>query len=421
MAKPAQTGSRSSLTKDAKLLLAVQALMSLGYTLSNTFVNIFLWKIRQDYRIIGQFNMAEFVFIPLTFMAAGWLAKKRDLMAPLRLGILFHALFFILVLALSDRTPALAAPLGAMLGMALGFYWLAINTLCYELTTPTNRDLFYGIQGVVFSVSTMIAPYVASWIIVSQPGLVGYRIIFALSLTLFAVVLALSFGLPRVLDAGPYRLWQVLSFRRYPAWNRVVASQVLMGVRDGLTFFLINLLVYKVSKDEMGLGQFSLVVSLLSTLAYLVIGRRLRPEKRTLYLFWGAVLLLVSYGSLAVHITLPALWFYGILNALSLPLLLVPYNSISLNTISADPRGTDLRIEYTVTREMYLNLGRFVGAGYFWLWPVTDQGMRVLMLLAGVSQVVLWAVLRQNSRIAAKDLPREAIVVDPGTKIRASG
>src|SRR5690625_4540274 len=78
-----------AINKDLTLLLTIGGLYSLGIFLSNTFVNVYLWRQSNDFITIGLYNLAIFVFQPITFIVAGKLAKKIDRILVLRLGVIF--------------------------------------------------------------------------------------------------------------------------------------------------------------------------------------------------------------------------------------------------------------------------------------------------------------------------------------------
>ncbi len=45
------------LDRAAKWLLAVNGLFAVSVSLSSTFVNVYLWKVKPDYTMIGLFNL----------------------------------------------------------------------------------------------------------------------------------------------------------------------------------------------------------------------------------------------------------------------------------------------------------------------------------------------------------------------------
>src|SRR4030095_9092136 len=86
------------LTKDLLLLLIIGGLYSLSVALSNTFVNIYLWKQTGEFSDLALYNLSIVILQPLTFILAGRWAKKVDRVKVLRIGVIFLAIFYLTVL-----------------------------------------------------------------------------------------------------------------------------------------------------------------------------------------------------------------------------------------------------------------------------------------------------------------------------------
>ena len=87
--------------KDLILLLHIGGLYALGMFISNTFINIYLWKQVESFWIIGLYNLCIYVFQTISFALAGVVAKRIDRIYVIRIGMMLLALFFLAVLLLS--------------------------------------------------------------------------------------------------------------------------------------------------------------------------------------------------------------------------------------------------------------------------------------------------------------------------------
>ncbi|BBP90744.1 hypothetical protein BsIDN1_43620 [Bacillus safensis] len=82
------------VTKDLLLLLTIGGLYALAIALSNTFVNVYLWKQSGKFTDLAIYNLAIVVLQPITFLFAGRLAKKKiDRAFVLRFGVIFFSRF----------------------------------------------------------------------------------------------------------------------------------------------------------------------------------------------------------------------------------------------------------------------------------------------------------------------------------------
>ena len=105
------------MIKNAKILLVVSTVFTLAIGLSNVFVNIFLWKESHDLLLIVKYNLMHYIFIPIAFVAGGWVSKKKNGVWSLRIGVTCFAVFFILILVLGDKVSNYIYPLGILFGV----------------------------------------------------------------------------------------------------------------------------------------------------------------------------------------------------------------------------------------------------------------------------------------------------------------
>src|SRR5699024_5375873 len=159
--------------KDLILLLIIDGLYALGIFLSNTFVNVYLWRQTNDYLTIAFYNFAIFIvqpltylvvgivvklidrifvlrtvviiltiafynfaiFIvqPLTYLVVGKVGKMIDRIFDLKTGVIFLTIFFITVLMIGENAAKYNVLLGCLLGIGYGCYGLAFNLLAFEI------------------------------------------------------------------------------------------------------------------------------------------------------------------------------------------------------------------------------------------------------------------------------------------------
>src|SRR5690554_6135232 len=136
--------SEDKLDHQTSLLLIVHGLFAIANALSGTFVNVYLWKVSNDFALIGWFALSNQVANVITFWLAGKWVKEHNKMNSLRLGVALSAGFYLLVLFLQKEAVDYVLVLGSVQGMAAGFFWLAFNVVYFEVTGPGNRDKFNG-------------------------------------------------------------------------------------------------------------------------------------------------------------------------------------------------------------------------------------------------------------------------------------
>ncbi|MEH7124541.1 MFS transporter [Bacillus sp. JJ1503] len=387
------------LTKDLGLLLIIGGLYSLSVALSNTFVNIYLWKQSGDFKDLGLYNLTVVVIQPLTFILAGRWAKKVDRVIVLRIGVIFLAAFYLTVLIIGTQASKFLLLLGALLGIGYGFYWLAFNVLTFEITEPENRDFFNGFLGILSSVGGMIGPIAAGLIISKLEKFTGYTIIFGTSLALFSLAVFLSFFIKRRPAKGKYYFRRILAERKNNKnWQLITNAHFFQGLREGTFAFVISVFVFISTGSELALGAYGLVNSGVSFIAYYFVSRLLKKQYRKRAILVGGIILYLAIFLIIFDISYSKLLIYAATIAIAYPLLLVPYISMTYDVIGKGWKAAEMRIEYIVVREIFVNLGRifsilcFLGAVTFFN---EEKSIPILLLFLGAGHSIIFFFIRK--------------------------
>ncbi|WAA11470.1 MFS transporter [Fervidibacillus halotolerans] len=389
---------KDRLTRDLRLLLAIGGIYSLSVALSNTFVNVYLWKKTGNFFHLGFYNFLLAMIQFITFIIAGKVAKRVDRIVVLRIGLVFLAVFFVTVLLSGNSAGNYLFFLGGLLGAGYGFYWLAYNVLTFEITEPDNRDFFNGFLGVLSSAGGMVGPIVAGLIISQFEQFTGYMIIFSISLGLFAVASLLSFFMKRRSAEGRYFFLTVLKERkRNRNWKMITNATISQGLREGIFAFIINVYVYIVTGSEMALGTFAFVHSFVSFITYYVSGRFIRKRYRKSAILFGGMVLFLSIFIIIFQVNYTLLLLYSGVIAFAYPIVLVPFLSTSYDVIGKSRHAAEMRVEYVVVREVFLNIGRMVSIFSFLigisLFPVKIV-IPILLVVFGSGYLLIYVFIR---------------------------
>ncbi|OUM90754.1 MAG: hypothetical protein BAA01_07180 [Bacillus thermozeamaize] len=370
------------LDRSAKWLLTINASFAVSVALSSTFVNVYLWKVKSDYTMIGLFNLFQYLMIAMTFVLAGWLVKRRDRVVTLRIGVVVLALFYLSVLLLGKRSVDHVLWLGALLGVGNGFYWLGYNVLYFEITEPDNRDRYNGADGLFTSLSEIIAPLLSGWLIMTLSDLWGYYVIFGISLGIFLLAIFMTFFLPKRPLKGRYALCAVYrQSRQKTKWHYAMLASIGQGLPDAVFVFLIGLLVYVVTGSEWKLGLFFFVTAGVSLVAYFLVGRFIRRSWRNAFILLGALMMSIAVIPSLFQTHFWTIILFGIGLSLFAPFFLIPLTSTVFDLIGANRWRVKTRVEHVVMRELALSVGRLLGIVAFLVWVQLTQKTGHLLLL----------------------------------------
>ena len=388
------------MCKDAKALLIVSTLFTFAMGISNIFVNVFFWKQTNNFKIIVIYNMMHYIVIPMIFILGGIIAKRKNGIWPLRLGLLCYALFFGVILLVGTKGVGYIYILGIIHGIASGFYWLAFNTLCFDFTNINNRDTFNGFNGSCAGIAAAAAPITAAYIISRFEGMTGYKVVFAITLVIFLVLILISLTLRCKNYAGKLN-YKKAFFGNCEEWRIIRKSTVFWGFRDVIIVFIINILIIETTKSELSLGKLTLIASLLSSVAYILVQKVVKPPRRRLAIIIGSLGSFFAVLGLAVEVIYVTLLLYVIVDAIFIPFYLIQLNSSTYNVINR-AHDEDMRIEYMINRDIMLNTGRIISAGILLIMLNISADATVLqgfLIFIGLAPAVSGHFLRKLRKV----------------------
>ncbi|MGD9677451.1 MAG: MFS transporter [Vulcanibacillus sp.] len=387
----------NSLDRNKVILLTISTLFTVAVTLSNTFINVYLWKITNDYILLGWFNFFQYLSIMVTFIVAGRVIKVIDRVILLRVGIGLLLLFYLVALLLGVKVANNSELLGILIGIGQGFYWFSFNQLYFEITEPEDRDFFNGWEGLLTSFAGIVAPFLAGIIIINRVGFAGYKIIFFVSLIVFLLAILTSFFIYKRQSLGGYQITNVIKQTVSDHdWRSIVIAVSAQGGREGLILFLIGLLVYIYSNNEFILGTYSTVVSFVALITYYFVGKFIKRNWRNSSMMIGSIMMAVVVVPLVVNVNYVTLFIYGIGTSIFAPLYFIPLTSKIFDKIGESNNSAKLSGEYIIIREIGLNLGRIVITLIFILSlkKFGVESLKFLLLLSGSLQIVTWYFMK---------------------------
>lgn len=387
------------VNRDLIKLLIISGLYALSVALSNTFVNVYLWKQSGEFVDIALYNLSAVIMQPLAFILAGKLAKKVDRVIVLRLGVIFLSVFFITVLLVGEKASTYLLLLGGVLGVGAGFYWLAFNVLTFEITEPDTRDFFNGFNGLLGSLGGMIGPITAGFIISRWENFTGYTVIFSLSLGLFIGAVVMSLFLKRRPAKGTYSFKRIIQERKKNSnWKNITNAHIFQGLREGTFVFVIAVWVFVTTESELALGTFNLIFSSVSFAFYYLATRFIKPHHRKKAILFGGLVVYLAIYLILFDLTYMKLMIYAGIIGLAYPILYVPYISLTYDVIGKGWKAAEMRIEYIVVRELFLNIGRIISILLF-LATITffdqEKSIPILLMVIGAGHLVIWFFIRK--------------------------
>lgn len=391
---------RMKLPGPAKTLLSVNGLNGLGLNLSSLFLNVYWYKLTHDVSIPLLFTLVSYAAWMPSFGLAGWFSKRVSRKSAIGIGTFLQLVFYGVVLCFGEKSAGWIPQLGMLYGVGAGFYWLAVNVLSVELTSPSNRNWFNGANGMIGSITGMLGPLIAGWTVSAAPEGIGYPLVFGTAFLCFLSSLLASFRLPDIPAREPFQIRAMLAVLQHPEWRRLSLAFIALAFREGVLSAAIGLWVFVATQSEGTTGKFAFLTTLLSVVSFYAIGRFSQGHHHRRLLVAGTALFGLSMVGIAIQMDHRTLLLFGIIDAVSRPIFDTPFYTLTFNYVSRFNQNGRISTELMVWRECALSIGRISSVGilvmlYKWTDAASTLGLFlvVIFVVGWLPILLIWKAI----------------------------
>lgn len=380
------------------------------YSASN-FIGAWFWDIGTGLRPILLFYTTIFVVMVASFALASRIRQAMSSPAMMTMGIILNALYLALLLVLQTKTRDYYIPLAILDGLSSSFYWLSLFVLASSWVQAGQASWYNSWTGTIEAILGLVAPPLSGWIIHLLPGLNGYRTVFFVAfLSLLACAWLILAGQARTPQRDLNVVPHVLGRRpQIPGWTRLCWSFWGLGLRDGMYFFVPNLLLYIVTGSTVLLGFFTAMQAALEGLVFWALTRSGADEKtRRRQLIAATLISLAALGLFMQPLNAASLFALGAVIAISYPAFKVTLETAALTAISRHGRSEEERTQLTGLKEVWINVGRLLSLVFLvvllsCLGPLHLADFRWILGLWAFIPLSIYQMARPLPRLASAD------------------
>ena len=395
------------MSRNEKILIVVNASYILAATMAAVFVNVYLYVFTKSLQTMTIYSMLRFGLFPLGFFFGGILSRKLRLSGSLATGLTIMILGMCYLLFMNKAITAnsgLVFLTAIFFGIGEGLYWCSIVVLNLLSSTKESRAKYLSTMGIVTSLSSIIAPLAANWIIVnSVSDVAGYLKIFQFVIIIYATTAILSLLVKIPTPRGRYTLIDKFVLKNDVQWRYIMNSHFLFGIRESITLVLAGLLVYNATGGKGSMyAQLLAIFAVLSIISYFFAGKLIRRDNRLKSYRVGAFFVFTSTVVLVVFPNIYGALYYGVMNAIATPFYANPFSIIMMNGMQ-DYIHQESILGRTIIKEVAINSGRVLGMGLilvFSLFLPAKLFLPIAVIFASTFSLILagYATMYHNKR-----------------------
>lgn len=395
-----------TLSSQARLVLLLNALYNVADALCSVFVGVYFYVHSMRFEVVCYHYLALYAVTPAVYLFSGWCAQRFDRLHVFRVGVGFHALYYGALLWMQEGATDHPVALGALLGVAWGFFWAGNNTFNYDAVEAPQRDYFFGWLNAVTGASRFGAPAVSAlimWRIPEEEK--GYYVLFAMAVGLYLLSILASTGITRDSRGRPFNLKRALfPGRDQRDWRLVMAASATQAGSFHIFYFVLGLAMYMKTENAALVGVYTALQFMAGIIVSYMVGRTVRPASRLRSMRISVALLMGAALMIASLLNAWTLVLFGILRSIALPMFMIPYSSIRLDIIDRSASEPAERIEYMCASEVPLAGGRVVMMVLLLalVGGLGELGMRIGLFLLCANSFFSYLLIRRTSVVQSQ-------------------
>src|SRR3989339_1051628 len=326
----------------------------IGSGLVGIFMPIFLWQKFGNLNYVLLYYLGvHFIYIFTAFIGAKIMSQIGQKIAMI-LSVPFKVLFFVCLyyLALDYSVIIFTGLMMTVIEIRIMLFWVPYHTDFAGFTNKRTRGRVIGFLSAIASLVSIFIPVISGWIIASY----GFEILFLMSVLLMAVSIIPLFLVKPTYEKFVFSFrdtWQTIFSRKY---RRIFGSYFADGVENIVGVIIWPIFIFQIMRgDFLKVGLISSLIVLVSVAFKLIMGSFTdKINKRNLIKF-GSALYAAGWLFKIFVATTFQIFIASTYHNFAAIIMRTPFDALAYEKAADSGHYVD---EYTVLREMSLNMGR---------------------------------------------------------------
>lgn len=349
------------MSKGMTAILVSRGLLFVVGGLLGVFTPIFLFtvlnqNIQQTFIYFAISAGIYFVSLPVLIRFVDAIGFKYGLMLSGVIGAGYHFMFYVQQTALIPVGVFLITSV-VLLTLYRVTYWIPFHTEFTKLGDAQNRGRQISIFSVVSLITSIFLPTLSAVLI----GQFGFSFVFILSVLVMLCSTIPYVWIPTIPETYSWTVLETWRSFLCRCKSRVAIGFIAEGVEDIIALYLWPIFLYQLfTGDLLNVGTVSTLIIAGTIILQLLVGRWIDQSKKAdSALKWGSTLYAIGWIIKMFVATVIEVFVVGVYHSISKVFTETPRTSVAYDISSENDAYID---EYTVLREMFINMGRMIGA-----------------------------------------------------------
>jgi MFS transporter, YQGE family, putative transporter len=387
-----------SSPKTIRLIIA-HNIVIFGRAVFDIFFTIFLWSSTDSLSIVAIFMIGRISAHTFGFTIFAWLVKKGISHITRSISLLLFIFSYLTIFLLGENVIDYLIPVSLSVGLASGIYWLSYLVTQFDLTNPSNRGNYNGINIASKTLALLLAPIVGGAAIHFNFFGFGYGNIFLIGA--FSYLISLVIGYIKIEGKKHPPLHFIKTLKEIKKKKDIINLMIARFFGNfgykGTMERLLPVFIFSNINSELQLGWLMSLFSVTAIITTFIVGKFISYKKYSSLITLGGSLFFISTMSLVGLPNIITYILYGFSREILVPLFEIPIKVHRDNLLHQIPNYKQHRVEYIVIREWtYVFFSRVLSYGLlFFVDDLSSGAMQIILAIMASSILLETLIIRK--------------------------
>lgn len=390
-----------------KVIFNLRILKSILRSFVDSFLVLYFLDV-SDHNILplGIYKLVSVISIYSVIFLLRNLAKSSHRVNLMRIGIILDFVYFLTIILLKDKIIDYIYLVGLLYGIEEGFYYCVYNMLETDGVKNGERAKFIGTCKAIESILSILFPLLFGSLI--------YATGFLKSLIIVLIIVVLRIILSFIFKDTNIPQSRKVNFKEYfkltkndQRFKQLGKVEIFNGITysEGAFSYIVTIYIIKVFSNSFSLGVFTSIFSIIACVIGILFAKLIKKGHYIPAIKISTTLTIVSLCFMIFKCNAITIIAFNLFQTISKTIIELVNSSNQANLCNIQKIKKEYKVEYWVTFETYLVIGRIIGQSIFILMAYTNSNIIImifvvfLILFANSSIKLQKSMMRQEGQV----------------------
>lgn len=310
------------------------------------------------------------------------LAKSSHRVNLMRIGIILDFVYFLTIILLKDKIIDHIYLVGLLYGLEEGFYYSVYNMLQSDGVKNEERAKFIGTCTATQSVLSILFPLLFGSLIYATGFLKS--LIIVLIIVVLRIILSFIFKDKNIPESNKANFREYFKLMKNDKrFKRLGIVEIFNGITysEGAFSYIVTIYIIKVFSNSFSLGVFTSIFSVITFMIGILFASLSKKEQYIPTIKISTTLTVVSLCFMIFKCNATTIIMFNLFQTISKTIISLVNENNQTNLCNIEKIRKEYKVEYWLTFETYLVVGRIIGQSIFILMAYTNSNIIIMLFV----------------------------------------